>query len=140
MSLNHCCEFKVPIKSDARGKLGFVENGPSMPFEINRVYFLYDLNSEYQRGFHAHKELRQIIFALSGSLALHLDDGQNRRTVILDRPSTGYYLCPMIWRELSNFSEDAVCLVLASETYKASDYITNYEEFSAFVREKSNDS
>lgn len=115
--------------SDRKGNLSVVENGISIPFEIKRGYYLYDVPSGEARGEHAHKALRQLIIAASGSFTVTLDDGNVRRTFVLNRPYQGLYIVPGIWRILDDFSSGSVCLVLASETYDSKDYIRNYEEF-----------
>lgn len=121
-------EFKT--LKDERGSLSFFEIGASrqVPFEIKRVYFLYHLNEE-PRGFHAHKELRQLAVCISGSCTVLLDDGKEKIEVIMNKPNQGLFIEKMIWHEMSNFSKDAVFLVFASEYYEESDYIRKYDEF-----------
>jgi hypothetical protein len=108
-----------------------VEGGRHIPFDIRRVYYLYDVPGGAERGGHAHKELHQLIIAMSGSFDIHLHDGYARKTVHMNRSYYGLYVCPMIWREIDNFSSGAVCMVLASDYYAESDY---YREHSEFVR------
>lgn len=116
---------------DGRGNLSVVE-GNLLPFAIKRAYYLYDVPSDSSRGGHAHKELQQFLIALSGSFDVVLDDGNNRRTITLNRPNKGLLIPNGVWRELENFSAGAVCLSLVSEVYKESDYIRDYDEFKSF--------
>lgn len=112
-----------------KGNLTVVENSVSVPFDVNRVYYLYDVPGGETRGGHAHKELRQLIVAASGSFDVILDDGKIKRRFSLNRPYQGLLVVPGIWRELENFSSGSVCLVLASHKYSEDDYIRNYHEF-----------
>lgn len=115
--------------SDRKGNLTVVENGVTLPFDVKRVYYLYDVPGGENRGSHAHKELSQLIIAASGSFTVTLDDGQNKRSFFLNRPYQGLYVKPGMWRDLVDFSSGAVCMVLASDVYKAEDYIRSYEDF-----------
>ena len=115
--------------SDRKGNISVVENGRDVPFNVKRTYYLYDVPGGESRGGHAHKELRQLIIAASGSFTVTLDDGHVKRTFTLNRPYQGLYVVPGIWRTLDDFSSGAVCLVLASEKYDTSDYIRDYNEF-----------
>ncbi len=115
--------------SDRKGNLTVVENGKTVPFDVKRSYYLYDVPAGESRGGHAHKELYQLIVAASGSFTVTLDDGNVKRTFILNRPYQGLMVVPGIWRTLDDFSSGAVCLVLASEGYNEDDYIRNYDEF-----------
>lgn len=115
--------------SDRKGNISVVENGRDVPFNVKRAYYLYDVPGGESRGGHAHKELRQLIIAASGSFTVTLDDGHVKRTFTLNRPYQGLYVVPGIWRTLDDFSSGAVCLVLASEKYDADDYIRDYQEF-----------
>lgn len=112
-----------------KGNLTVVENGKDIPFDVKRSYFLYDVPGGESRGGHAHKGLYQLIMAVSGSFTVTLDDGNNKQTVMLNRPYQALYVVPGIWRTLEDFSSGSVCLVLASEKYDAEDYIRNYSEF-----------
>jgi dTDP-4-dehydrorhamnose 3,5-epimerase-like enzyme len=136
MSLSDVKIINLPKISDRRGNLTFIEGNRHVPFEIKRVYYLYDVPSGESRGGHAHKRLHQFIIAVSGSFDVILDDGFERMRYHLNRPYYGLYIPPMIWRELDNFSSGAVCLVLASEFYDEDDYIRDYESFKKMAREK----
>lgn len=129
MSIHDCKLIKLPKISDPRGNLTFVEGHNHIPFDIQRVYYLYDVPGGAERGGHAHKALQQLIIAISGSFDIHLDDGTERKTIHLNRGYDGLLIPTMIWREIDNFSSAAVCLVLASERYNESDYYRNYDEF-----------
>ena len=122
--------------SDRKGNLSVVENGKGIPFDIKRVYYLYDVPGGESRGGHAHKDLYQIIMAVSGSFSVTLDDGRNKQTFVLNRPYQGLLVVPGIWRTLDDFSSGAVCLVLASEMYDESDYIRDYNEFVKYKSEQ----
>ena len=111
------------------GNITVIENRKSIPFDIKRIYYLYDIPGGEKRGGHAHKELRQLIVAASGSFTVLLDDGINKKIVHLNRPNYGLLVVPGIWRELEDFSSGAICLVLASLKYSESDYIRIYDEF-----------
>ncbi len=121
--------------SDRKGNLTVVENGVTLPFDVKRVYYLYDVPGGESRGAHAHKELEQLIIAASGSFRVTLDDGKMKRTFFLNRPYQGLYVKPGMWRDLEDFSSGAVCMVLASEVYQAEDYIRDYQEFLDFRNE-----
>ena len=118
--------------SERKGNLSVVENGITLPFDVKRVYYLYDVPGGESRGAHAHKELEQLIVAASGSFKVTLDDGKVKRTFFLNRPYQGLYVKPGMWRDLEDFSSGAVCMVLASEVYQAEDYIRDYQEFLRF--------
>jgi len=133
MAVESCRLIELPRVDDNRGSLSFVEGGNHIPFEIARVYYLYDLPIVAERGSHAHKKLEQLIIAISGSFDVVLDDGRNKRTFHLDRPNAGLLIASMHWRELANFTPGAVCIVLASLPYDKNDYIRNYHEFLAAV-------
>ena len=115
--------------SDRQGDLSVVENHINIPFEVKRVYYLYDIPGGAERGGHAHKNLQQLIIAASGSFTVVLDDGKTKRSVSLNRPYQGLLIVPGIWREVVDFSSGAICLVLASEKYDESDYIREYNDF-----------
>lgn len=137
MDIASCRVIQLPKISDPRGNLTFIEEKRHVPFRIKRVYYVYDVPAGSERGGHAHKMLHEFIIAVSGSFEVVLDDGARRATYRLDRPFFGLYICPMIWRELENFSAGAVCLVLASNFYDESDYYRDYEEFLRAVRQGS---
>ena len=118
--------------SDRKGNITVVENNETVPFEVKRTYYLYDIPGGEERGAHAHKELRQLIIAASGSFDVVLNDGNVKRTFTLNRPYQGLLVVPGIWRELNNFSSGSVCLVLASMPYEVKDYIRDYNEFLEF--------
>jgi len=115
---------------DARGMLVALEEGKEVPFTIRRVYFMYDTSAEVSRGHHAHMKLEQILICVHGSCIISLDDGNEKQDILLDKPYVGLYLSNNIWREMHDFSDGTVLLVLASELYDESDYIRDYEEFS----------
>lgn len=115
--------------SDCKGNLTVVENGVTLPFDVKRVYYLYDVPGGENRGSHAHKDLSQLIIAASGSFTVTLDDGQSKRSFFLNRPYQGLYVKPGMWRDLVDFSSGAVCMVLASDVYKLDDYIRDYGVF-----------
>ncbi len=129
MSVEQCRIIELPKIADPRGNLSFIEGGRHVPFEIKRVFYLYDVPGGETRAGHALKKTGQFIIAASGSFDVVLDDGRERRTIGLNRSWKGIYVPPMIWRELVNFSSAAVCLVLASDFYDENDYIRNYDEF-----------
>lgn len=118
--------------SDRNGNLTVVENGVTLPFDVKRVYYIYDVPGGENRGAHAHKELSQLIVAASGSFTVTLDDGKCKRSFFLNRPYQGLYVKPGMWRDLDDFSSGAVCMVLASDVYKQEDYIRDYKEFIDF--------
>lgn len=122
--------------SDRKGNISVVENSKDVPFDVKRTYYLYDVPGGESRGGHAHRELRQLIVAASGSFTVTLDDGNVKRTFTLNRPYQGLYIVPGIWRTLDDFSSGAVCLVLASEKYDEQDYIREYEEFKKYKKDE----
>lgn len=127
--LKTCRIINLPKITDPRGDLTFVENQRHIPFEIRRVYYLYNVPAGADRGAHAHKELHQLIMAVSGSFDIVMDDGCERQRFRLDRPDRGLYIPPMMWREMENFSTGTVALVLASEPYTEDDYYRDYPTF-----------
>jgi hypothetical protein len=129
MNIDLCKLINLPKITDTRGNLTFVEGGNQIPFDIQRVYYLYDVPGGAERGGHAHKDLHQVIIAMSGSFDVLLDDGTNKKRVHMNRSYTGLYVCPMIWRELDNFSSGSVLMVLASNKYDESDYYRDYADF-----------
>lgn len=129
MKLDQCQLYDLPRINDPRGNLTFIEENRHIPFSIRRVYYLYDVPGGAERGGHAHRGLHQLLIAMSGSFDIHLDDGNAKKTIHLNRSYKGLYICPMIWREMDNFSSGAVCMVLASEHYDESDYYRSYSSF-----------
>ena len=129
MSVNECKIISFPKISDPRGNLTFIEGNNHIPFDIKRVYYLYDVPGGSERAAHAHKDLHQIIIAMSGSFDITIDDGKEKKKFHLNRSYEGLYLCPMIWRDLDNFSGGSVCMVLASDIYKETDYYRDYQDF-----------
>lgn len=128
-SIDTCTVIALPQINDTRGNLTFIEGGSHIPFDIQRVYYLYDVPGGAERGGHAHKALHQLIIAMSGSFDVILDDGKSKKRVHLNRSYNGLYVCPMIWRELDNFSSGSVCMVLASNRYDEDDYYRDYAKF-----------
>ncbi len=129
MSLDDCRLIELPKIHDPRGNLTFIEQNRHIPFDIRRVYYLYDVPGGAERGGHAHREMHQFIVAMSGSFDIILDDGKRKVRHHLNRSYYGIYVCPMIWRELDNFSSGAVCLSLASTLYDEADYFRDYQDF-----------
>lgn len=124
-----CSFIEIDKHDHKKGNISVIENNETVPFEVKRVYYLYDVPGGESRGGHAHKELRQLIVAASGSFNVTLDDGNVKRTFTLNRPYHGLLVVPGIWRELDDFSSGSVCLVLASHLYDENDYIRNYNEY-----------
>ena len=118
--------------SDRKGDLSVVQNGDTLPFDVKRVYYLYDVPGGESRGAHAHRDLSQLMVAASGAFRVTLDDGKVKRSFFLNRPYQGLYVKPGMWRDLDDFSSGAVCMVLASDVYLQEDYIRDYEEFLSF--------
>ena len=129
MSIHDCRIIELPKISDPRGNLTFIEGLNQVPFPIERVYYLYDVPGGAERGGHAHKQLKQLIIAISGSFDVVLDDGTERKKVQLNRSYNGLLITSMVWREIENFSSGAVCLVLASRPYEEDDYYRDYRDF-----------
>ena len=109
--------------------MSFIESKKQIPFDLRRIYYLYDVPGGSERGGHAHKKLHQLIIAVGGSFDVLIDDGHIKKKYHLNRPNIGLYICPMTWRVLKNFSSGSLCLVTASELYDETDYIRNYSEF-----------
>lgn len=124
-------EISLPQIHDPRGDLTFVEGANHIPFEIRRVYYLYNVPVDSERGGHAHRDLEQIVFALSGSFRMKIDDGVSQSEYWLRDPRKGLYISRMIWREMDCFSQGAVCMVLASHRYDEADYYRDYNDFKA---------
>jgi dTDP-4-dehydrorhamnose 3,5-epimerase-like enzyme len=126
--------LELPVVSDPRGNLCFAESSRHLPFDIARVYFLYDVPSGSTRAGHAHRALQQLLLPLSGSFDVRLHDGRREERVTLNRPHRGLHIRPGVWREVDNFSSGAICLVLASAYYDEADYIRDFDDFLAFAR------
>lgn len=122
-------KINFDVKGDERGSLIALEACDNIPFEIKRVYYIYGTHSNVIRGKHAHKKLKQVIICMSGSCDFILDDGVNRETVHMNKPDQGIYIYDLIWREFTNFSNNCIVMVLASEHYNNADYIRDYNEF-----------
>ena len=129
VTIEDCKIINLPKINDQKGNLTFVEGSNHIPFDIKRVYYLYDIPGGSVRGAHAHKILHQVVIAISGSFSIEIDDGRQKKIFNLNRSFHGLYICPMMWRLLDNFSSGAVCLVLASEIYSEEDYIRDYRKF-----------
>lgn len=124
------CRFiELPRIADARGALSFAEGGNHLPFDIARVFYMYEMPQGAQRGAHAHRAASVAMFMLAGACEVLLDDGKRRQTVRVDRPRRGLLIGPRIWHTLEDFAPSSVCLVLASHRYEEADYIRDYEEF-----------
>lgn len=131
-SVYDCSIIHLSRHHREQGNITVVENKDTVPFDVKRIYYLYDIPGGESRGAHAHKELEQLIVAASGSFRVTLDDGKVKRSFILNRPYQGLYVKPGIWRDLDDFSSGSVCMVLASEVYQKEDYIRDYEKFIEF--------
>lgn len=129
-------KFHFPPHGDDRGQLIAIEAGKDLPFDVKRVYYIYDTLPGVRRGFHAHYDLEQILICVSGSCKIHLDNGYDTAEVLLDKPHEGLYISNNMWREMYDFSEGAVLLVLASRFYDEADYIRNYDQFIDMIRNK----
>ncbi|GEO03230.1 dTDP-6-deoxy-3,4-keto-hexulose isomerase [Adhaeribacter aerolatus] len=128
-SVFDCHIIHFPKISNRAGAITPIQNKIDVPFEVKRVYYLYDIPAGESRGAHAHQILEQVIIAASGSFDVTLDDGRNKKTVQLNRPNLGIHVLPGMWRDIYNFSSGAICLVLASELYDSSEYIRDYDSF-----------
>lgn len=129
MGLDDCRLIELPKITDPRGNLTFVEGSHHIPFDIRRIYYLYDVPGGAERGAHAHLDLEQFIIAISGSFDVVLDDGRNKHRFHLNRSYRGLYVHPMMWQNLDNFSSGSVCMVLASRLYEEDNYIRVYADF-----------
>jgi len=134
VSLDSCILIDFPRVEDVRGNLTFIEGNRHVPFEIKRVYYLYDVPGGATRGGHAHKTLQQLLVAMSGSFDVVLDDGHERKRFHLNRSYFGLYIPPMVWRELDNFSSGSVCMALASDFFSEEDYFRDYHSFLEAVK------
>lgn len=131
--VDQCALLALQRRIDDRGSLSFVEAGVHVPFEFKRIYYLYGLPAGAKRGAHGHRALHQLMIPMAGSFDVVLDDGVHTRRVHLGSPDQGLYICPMIWRDLENFSPNAVCMVIASDRYCEDDYFHDYADFLAAV-------
>lgn len=131
-TIDDCKLIEIDQIGDRRGHISVVENHSQVPFEVKRVYYLYDVPSGEERGGHAHKELQQLIVAVSGSFDIVVNDGNTKKTFSLNRPNKGLYFPAGLWREINNFSSGAICLVLASQVYQVGDYLRDYDEFLSY--------
>lgn len=129
MGLEECRTIYLPKVAEIRGNLSYIESNRHVPFEIKRVYYIYDVPGGADRGGHAHKRLQQFVIAISGSFDVVLDDGRNKLKFHLNRSFYGLYISTMVWREINNFSSGSVCLALASEFYDEVDYYRDYDQF-----------
>lgn len=134
MSIADCKLIELPRIHDPRGNLTFVESTRHLPFEIKRVYYLYDIPGGATRAGHAHKRLEQFLIAISGSFDVHVDDGRERRSFHMSRSYYGLLIPPGIWREIDNFSSGSVCLAMVSDFYDEGDYYRDYDGFLAALR------
>ena len=137
MSILDCKIVQLPKIQDQRGNLTFIESDRHIPFDIKRVYYLYDVPGGSSRAAHGHKKLHQLMIAMSGSFDVTLDDGSEKKTFHLNRSYSGLYIPPMMWRDLDNFSSGAVCMVLASEYYNEQDYFREYSDFLQATKDRS---
>lgn len=128
-TVNDCKIIQLNKIHNRAGNITIIENNLDIPFDVRRIYYLYDIPSNETRGGHAHRELYQLVIGASGSFNINLNDGVTDKTIFLNRPDFGLLIVPGIWRDLSDFSSGSVCLVFASETYSENDYIRDYEEF-----------
>lgn len=129
-------KYQFQQHGDERGQLVALEEFNDIPFEIKRVYYMYDTGEEVRRGYHAHKSLEQILICIHGSCKILLDNGKEKKKVFLEKPYEGLYVPNNMWREMYDFSEDAVLMCLASEVYNEDDYIRDYDEFLKFISSK----
>jgi hypothetical protein len=128
-SLNDCKILQLPVINNRAGNITAINNQTEIPFETKRVYYLYDVPGGAERGGHAHKDLKQLLIAGSGSFEIEINDGIESKTIQLNRPNVGIIIVPGIWRELKNFSSGAICIVLASELYDPNDYVRDFNKF-----------
>ena len=135
-TVDDCSVIELDKHHHVKGNISVIDNGELLPFDVQRVYYLYDVPGGESRGGHAHKELRQLLVAANGSFSVTLSDGEKTKTFNLNRPYQGLLIVPGIWRELDNFSSGSVCLVLASHKYEESDYIRDYNEFISYKRKR----
>ena len=128
--------IKFKVNNDKWGKLVPIEGNDSIPFDIKRVYYIYEVNQEKRRGFHSHKELEQVLICVHGSIKILVKTPEEEKVVVLDNPNKGLYIGPDIWREMYDFENDGVLLVLASNHYDEKDYIRNYDDYVEYYNKK----
>ena len=128
--------IKFKVNNDKWGKLVPIEGNDSVPFDIKRVYYIYEVNQEKRRGFHSHKELEQVLICVHGSIKILVKTPEEEKVVVLDNPNKGLYIGPDIWREMYDFENDGVLLVLASNHYDEKDYIRNYDDYVEYYNKK----
>ncbi len=133
-SIYDCSIIELPRLKNRAGNITVVNNNDNIPFEVKRVFYIYDIPGGEDRGAHAHKDCHQFLIAVSGSFEVEMDDGTNKRTITLNRPYYGLHIPPGIWAAEKGFSSGAVCLVLASHKYDEKDYVRHYEEFIKYVK------
>lgn len=131
-SVDDCKIIEVPVVHTEAGNISVLENQENIPFDVKRIYYLYDVPMGSERGGHAHYELQQYVIAASGSFTFTLDDGRKKKEIFLNHPNKALHIVPGIWREMKDFSSGSVCLVLASHNYNESDYIRVYSDFLKF--------
>ena len=134
-NVNDCQLINLPKIKNPRGNLTFVENSKHIPFDIKRVFYLYDIPGGESRGAHAHKECHQFLIAASGSFEVEIDDGKEIKKISLNQPYYGLHIPPGIWASEINFSSGAICLVLASHTYNGEDYIRDFDQYLTYVKD-----
>ena len=128
-TIGDCHIVELPKITDPRGNLTFIESGRHIPFDMKRVFYIYDVPTAASRGAHAHKKLHQFILCLSGTFSVSLDDGESRQEIIMNRPWKGLHVVPMIWAAETNFSPGSVCVILTSDYYDEQDYYRDYDDF-----------
>jgi hypothetical protein len=136
--IHNCYIAELTKIHNPAGNITIIQNGSHQPFNVKRVYYLYDVPSGSERGGHAHKTLYQLIVAASGSFDVILDDGRNKKIIQLNRPNFGLLVVPCIWREIVNFSSGAICLVLASHKFDEADYIREYTDYQRYIHDTFN--
>jgi hypothetical protein len=128
-NIEDCGLVELPIVHNENGNITVLENNINIPFDIKRIYYLYDVPMGAERGGHAHYDLQQYVVAASGSFSFILDDGKNKKEVFLNHPNKALHIKPGIWREMKGFSSGSICLVMASMEYTENDYIRDYQDF-----------
>ncbi len=134
--LDKCYTFEIDSFRDKRGCLSVLETGKNIPFDVKRLYYLYNTQDQLVRGVHSHKKLEQVLVSFSGTFKILLDDGFQKKVFTLDNPAKGLYVCPMIWREVTPIGDNGLCAVLASRIYEEEDYIHEYSDFLEIIRKE----